>query len=282
MKQQSIFPVKVVTGFVLLALAGGNALAAADEDEKILFLGSDGKELRSRQILNKGDTLAVHYDSCVITGKIQFKETERNSQIHNDVIALAKKVMDPKSDAPPKCGKVVEHYTTRHKRSLLVLNATDAADKPLGTKTLIVGPNENLSLSLDLPVGNRKTLKYDSASGKLLPQDEAPLLYLGLNFTPGDVLTAADEATSWKDRVSVKLLIEASSHPLDSYGVAVGYRLSKVAIFDVEGLSVFGGYFRAKEDLIAGNTVQVNQGRKNSWRVGLSYDLSTAMKWAKF
>ncbi|MGB9988961.1 hypothetical protein [Pseudoduganella rhizocola] len=268
-------------GVLLSVLNFPLAVFAAAPEETPLFRGADGKELPTRQILNKGDTLEVFYDSCIISGKIEFKETERSSKIHDDLVALAKKIADNKSDGG-KCGEVSQKYVTKYKRSQIELVAVSAANKPLGTKTLIVGPAENVSLGLNLPVNNRKTLKYDSASGKLLPQDESPFMYLSLDFTPGDILTSPDESRNWQDRINFKVMVEASSHPLDSYGIGIGYRLPTIASMDLTGISVFVGYFRAKEDTLNAGVAAPNQGRKNSVRWGLSYDLGTALKWAKF
>lgn len=254
---------------------------AADSDEPSLFRDSDNKELATRQKLSKGEVLEVFYDPCIVSGKIEFKETERNSQIHEDIIILVKKIADPKNDGSD-CKLTSSKYKTKYKRSNITITAKTDEDKVLGTKALVVGPNENLSLGLNLPINNRKTLKYDSASGKLLPQDDAPLLYLSLDLTPGDVLTSPDDSKEWKDRFTIKAMVEASSHPVRSYGLGIGYRFSTINSIDLTGLSVFIGYFRAKQDTLNNEMTGPNQGVKNSWRWGISYDLGTALKWAKF
>ena len=262
-------------------IACAQQVATEEPSPKIFFKNIEKDELPTRQLLDKGDTLEVFYDTCAVNGKIQFKEVERNSKIYDDFSALARKIINDKGDKVI-CGVVSQSYITKYKRSEITVTATSSEGKVVGTKTLIVGPKEHFSLALDLPVNNRKTLKYDSASSKLLPQDEAPLLYLSLNVTPGDVLASGKEA-KWKDKVSVKFLIEASSHPLNSYGVALGYDLGDFnSLIDLKGVSIFGGYFRAKEDSVINGVAVPNQGRKNSWRFGLSYDLGTALKWAKF
>jgi hypothetical protein len=236
-------------------------------------------ELRTRRLITKGQDLTVFYDSCVITGEIKFSETERNSRIHDDIVLLAKRLAGPTEDAG--CGPTSKSYRLKYDRSIVTVSATDLNGKELGTKSLVVGPTERLSLGIDLPVGNRKTLQYDEASQRLIPKNSSNQLYLSLNVSSGDVLTKPQDL-HWTERFDFKVLIKASSHPLDAYGVGIGYKLPPLAKINLQGLSIFAGYFTEKEDKISGAIPEIGTRNKHSWRAGVSYDLSTALKWAKF
>lgn len=240
---------------------------------------AQNNELRTRRLITKGQDLTVFYDSCVVTGEIKFSETERNSRIRDDIVMLAKRLAGPTEDAG--CGPTSKSHRLKYERSIVTVLATDLTGKELGTKSLIVGPTERLSLGIDLPVSNRKTLQYDEASQKLIPKNSSNQLYLSLNVSSGDVLTAPQDVY-WTERFDFKILIKASSHPLDAYGVGIGYKLPPLAKINLQGLSIFVGYFTEKEDKISGAIPEIGTRNKHSWRAGVSYDLSTALKWAKF
>lgn len=247
--------------------------------ESIELNATQNNGLRTRRLITKDQELTVFYDSCVITGDIKFTETERNSRIFDDIVLLAKKLAGATADSG--CGPTSKSYRIKYDRSTIKVTATNSEGKELGSKVLIVGPIERLSLGIDLPVSNRKTLKYDGSTNSLVPKNSDNQLFISFNIAAGDVLTKPQELP-WQERLEFKILVKASSHPLDSYGVGIGYKLPPIAKIDLQGLSIFGGYFAEKEDSVTGTTPQIGQHTRRLWRFGVSYDLSTALKWAKF
>jgi hypothetical protein len=104
-----------------------------------------------------------------------------------------------------------------------------------------------------------------------------PQLYLSLYHCQTDVVAG-------KNTWSLKLLLLASSRPLDSVGLGIGYRLPDniAGIGDLSALNLFAGRFWNRQDGIsAGGDVQLNQSTGKDWRFGISYDFSTALPWTK-
>ena len=237
--------------------------------------------------LPKNGAIVVKFDPRCVAG-VKFTETARNSVLDDDLAALAKKALRPAGDLG-KCETDlrkrqllgVSRHVPKFDRSTIKATAVDKDGKELGGVTIYYGPPEHLHLAIDLPVTNRKTLKYDEASGTLQPKEEKPQVYLSLNYRIGDLL---EEPRTIADRVEVKLLVLASRKPLDSYGIGLGIKLDdmKPLKLDLKGLSIFGGYFRTKVDTIVDGVARPDEGTKNSWRVGISYDLSAGLKWASF
>lgn len=233
----------------------------------------------SRVLSGKGATIEVFYDTCQVTGKVSFKEEERNSRIRSELLQLVKAVAGPQASSTDVCTTGMASYVTKYTRSTLTISAPVKDDK-VETRTVLVGPIERLFLGVDLPVGDRKTLQYDEESKSLVPKDKAAQLYLSLNIASGDVLTATEDLKSL-DRLSLKLMVKASSHPLDAYGIGVGYRLRGFDSLDLNGFSVFVAYLIDKQDGVAGGVPQFDQNKRKVWRAGISYDLGTALKWLK-
>lgn len=236
------------------------------------------KPLVTRNYGGKNTVISVAYDPCFITD-VKFEESERRTRIQSDLLLLGKKL--PNHDRKA-CLPLQIQYTTIFDRSLVIVKGTNAKGELVANETIVMGKQERLSLGLDLPISNRKTAKYDAATKSLLPTDDSPQLFLSLNITGGDVWVEPHKGQDWYENLELKLMVAASSRPLNSYGVGVGYKFAPLKTINLDGLSIFVGYFRTKEDGIANGTPLVDQGRKNSVRVGLSYDLSTALKWAKF
>lgn len=273
----------LVTVAILSIMLGGishNARAEIDESNVLFTDQSLSMPLKSRMIKNKGDTIIIYYNSCKLAGEITFKEEERNSRIHNELLQVAKKLAGPAPSATDLCITKSATYTTRYSRSIMTVTAPLEGDKVI-SRSIIVGPIERLSLGIDLPVGNRRTLQYDEASRSLVPKDSSAQLFLSLNVSGGDVLTEDDELHGLS-RVSLKIMVRASSHPLDSYGIGVGYRLPKFKSLDLEGFSIFAAYLTDKQDMVVGGLPQLDNAKRRVWRAGISYDLGTALKWVKW
>lgn len=256
----------------VLGIFASGASVAADP----IFSDDNGKPFTSRLFASKKITVA--YTDCAVES-VKFSETARNTRLSDDITQLLKAL----SKAQAFGGTCLSgaEFEPKLERSTIKVVAFDAAGKELSVHTIVYGPAEHLSLGIDLPVTNRKTLKYDEATKSLVPKDENAQVYLSLNYSLGDVFT---KPASPKDRTDIKLMVLASRRPLDSYGVGIGYRMDflKDIHVDMQGFSLFAGYFSTRADQIADGVVQLDQGRKRAWRVGVSYDLSTGLKWAKF
>ena len=112
-----------------------------------------------------------------------------------------------------------------------------SADLTVTTKTgeiqktiLIMGPEENLYLTADIVVTKLTQLKYDAKSAAIFEKSKPADFFIGLNYKIGDVYTNYDYRNFHKD-LSAKLLINASSRPLDKIGIGLGYSFSFGEIF---------------------------------------------------
>jgi hypothetical protein len=273
-----------VAALLLSSLLGGAGAAAADATAaKPGTLRVDGESAEKRPVVRskktRGDAINVKYDACKVTGDIKFTETVRKTRLQHDLQVAAGHFIDKSA---PGCEETTKTYILKHERANLVVTATNAGNEEIESVTVVTGPAEHFSLGLDLPVTNRETLKYDSASKSLVPRDDAPPMYLSLNFTPGDVLAERAKA-ELKDVVHLKLMVAAKSRPLQSYGVGIGYKLREMESIGLAGFSVFAGYFVTKEDKLTDCECApaLNEGKRRGWRFGLSYDLSTAIGWIK-
>ncbi|MEO8007517.1 MAG: hypothetical protein ABI728_03210 [Betaproteobacteria bacterium] len=146
--------------------------------------------------------------------------------------------------------------------------------------TVLTGRTENWFLSGDVLVKGAKQLKYDSSSKTITEKEKPSQIYLGINYMIGDLYTPYD----WMDphRLVIKGLLSASKSPFDSYGVGIGYRFAE-GIYDPNaktnsGFVLFVGSFWTKGDQ---ETAAIDSKRTQSWRLGISYSLGTALDWLK-
>jgi hypothetical protein len=164
-------------------------------------------------------------------------------------------------------------------------SATAAATaSDVGKATVLIGPDEHWFLAVDLPVTKLKTLKYDSSSGgSLQPTESSPQFYISLDYQFGDIL---EPPTTWYDphRIVLKAMLNASSKPLDSLGAAIGYTFPKWGFGGAElsSLSIFVGRFWTKQDAIVNGKAVIDSSYAQTWRVGISYNFSSALSKVKF
>lgn len=160
----------------------------------------------------------------------------------------------------------------------------DGKDDDAPKMTVITGPKEHAYLGIDLPVTQRKQLKYDSASGTLQPRNENPQLYLSFNWYFGDLAGKQDNSLRGLtiDRVSLKALMLVDSRPLDSVGLGLGYRLPKLDLVDLSSFNLFLGRFWTKQDAVSSTgTPETNAATGRDWRLGVSYDIGAGVKLLK-
>lgn len=242
----------------------------------------------------RGNDYEIFACPAPLVTTVKMTETKRKSRIASDFDAVldSLKKDDSKALSTPTC--VPWKAKLSYKRGTLVVEAygrgDDGKDKQLQSVTVLTGPTEHWFLGLDLPVTDQKTLKYDSATGTLKPRDKDSQLYVSLNYLLGDVLVDVDEdiglrsQRKWTDDLAVKFFVKASSRPMDSAGVGLGYRVPKFEVFDfsLQGLSLYGGYFWTKQDEITGGVAVENGDRDGKWRFGVTFDVAAmieAVKW---
>jgi hypothetical protein len=295
MKSRYITPIRFVFVSLAVSLFSPSGYAQAqpcDENDRTL-LYQDSKctiplNPRFGEDPEAGDLYTVW--SCNVVTKVTITEEKRKTRIAQDAKDVLESIKkgDAKAMLDKTCAKEWSQKLNFKRGKLVVkgygISPVDSKETELVKRDVITGPAEHWFLGLDLPVTDQKTLKYDSESKTLKPRDKDPQLYLSVNYLIGDVLVDADERGkhySLIDDVSIKFFVRASSHPLDSAGVGLGYRFPE--FFKIlKGVSVYGGYFWSKEDEIKDGSPQENTGRTSKFRFGVTFDVQTmigAVKW---
>ncbi len=262
-------------------LFGGKVTGSA-EDRALSQEAADQLRTPIRAV-RKGDEVVVRVkDPDCRFDRLQFEEKERNPRFYDDVHAVIAKLPILHA-AAPVCPRVIEsRYKLEHNRSTLTITALGTNEKDNSSITVLTGPKEHFYLGVDLP-STRKTVKYDSSSKTLQPQSDNPQVYISVNYSFGDVLT---EEKNFKrlsfDRVQLKALFLPSKRPLDSFGVGAGYQLPRFDAVDLSAMSVFLGHFWTKQDAVSSTGApQTNAATGHDWRVGITYDVATGLKWIK-
>jgi hypothetical protein len=184
-------------------------------------------------------------------------------------------------------------YVLQDTRANATLSVTFASSKDNPTYQVVTGPPEHWFVTGDAIVRGVKELKYDPTAKTVVERDKPQQFYVGFNYMFGDVLTKYHQL-AWQRGV-VKVMLSPTKKPFDSVGVGLGYRLIDGAFHRLDdttdagakgdisgGLVLFVGRFWSKNDKVDATTGAVTQGgRSQSWRVGLSYDVSSLMGWLK-
>lgn len=280
----------VFTGFLAVICNHGYG-ATTDSTNNVFFQDETlSAPISTRDTgTKKGNNIKVYVDGCKYSN-VKFDEQERHSRIYNDFSALLGKIKSAKSVAGvTSCGPEFYTYALKYDRAQLKLTAFDSNGKETSTMNIVTGPEEHFYLGLDLPVNSRKILKYDATTKSLVPTDTNPQFYLSFNYFIGDLAATSESGVNDERHgfVSLKAFVMATSRPLDSYGLGVGYQLAKkINIrnkdWDFSAINLFAGRFWYKQDAItAAGTALFNQSTTSNWRFGLTYDLGTALGWVK-
>jgi hypothetical protein len=249
-----------------------------------------------RFVTGKGDIvdLWIVFDSASHKDpSVKPEETARKTQLESDLgtlVKIAQKVVSTKTvnvDEPTSVRTRHVEYRLVRVRASLAVTATaepvkgDQAKTVTAKATATTGPTEHFYISTDLPINKPSELKYDDATHTLKSKEAPSEFYAGLNFLLGDVLD--DNRKVWQSLL-VKGLVRISKHPLDGFGVAVGYRLQSVKAFgfELDAFSPFVGYIWTKQDAQpdAGATVPDTQ-RRGQFHAGLGLNLDKALDWVK-
>lgn len=236
---------------------------------------------------------------------IDVTEDSRNTQITADIGKIVKVVIGGimgkagfaatgLAPTTPSYRIAATYYHLREKRSDMTIKVTykegpadPKPDKVFAAEDITTGPKEHWHLSLDVPVTKFSQVKYNQET-KSLDTVKAPTrVYLGIDYMLGDLLTTNHKWSDWKrlyERVILKAMILASNKPLDSLGIGVGYRLSKVQALGLEldAVTVFGAALISKEDaLINGAGQSEYKYGKPKYVIGLSFNTGKAKDWLK-
>ncbi len=276
-----------------------------DTNKGYLYSESGCRIPLTPRYLNEHRATPIPIFACATSvSKVTVQEQKRKTRLASDIETIIDSIKPKKKlllREEPSCKDWSQPLT--YTRGSLVVTAKDAQDKDLQVAKVTTGPKEHWFLGLDLPVTSRKTLKYDSESQTLKPREEHNQFFLSFNYMLGDILLDPDDALSAEkashppqdalvrhalDDLSVKFFLNASSKPLDSAGVGLGYRLSKIGLkgggrdFSLKGVSLYGGYFWTKEDEINNGEVVKRGGRDKSWRFGVTFDIAAMIDQIKW
>ena len=207
--------------------------------------------------------------------KAEIQETQRKTRLETDLQTLLKILLkEVKVAAPPKANVAVWVKPLQFTRANVLATVTWTSSQTT-TVNLVTGPNEHLYLSADLPIDNVSMVKYDE-NGNVTTTSAPSKFYGGLNYSFGDI---GLEKASWSlSSLSVKVLMQISSKPLDGFGAGLGFRLPAIQVwgFKLNTLSVFGAVIWLREDASASSTHY-----KAKLRGGLSLNLDAALGWIK-
>lgn len=226
---------------------------------------------------------------------VQFKETERNSAIIDEIIKIGqtligggsiaggyKPAATGQTEQPPFYCTFENEYTLSEKRANMTITlspqnlpspgaqakGTDITASDAISGSFITGPEENWFLTLDATVNTIKQLKYDTTNKAVTMQNKPGYFYLSLDRQVGDALTDYD---TWSaNNFVVKLMVSANSTPLESVGLGLGYVLKHGVLGTDKNIpfQLFVGAFRTSGS-------GPGAGAKISYGIGLSYNIGT-------
>jgi hypothetical protein len=138
-------------------------------------------------------------------------------------------------------------------------------------KVIITGPEEHFFLTGDVLTSKLSQLKFDKATNQITEQSKPNQAFLSVNYMLGDIFGNSPKLSV--DRIVFKFMLNASSKPLDSVGIGIGYQFHALTGDEKQpgALGVFAGYFKTKGTGGAGDNSAV--------KVGVSYSLDTLLGW---
>ncbi len=226
--------------------------------------GTSFEKVETREFKPKA---AWTFQAPATTKFIEVTEERRDLRIVKELREVARAVAKADS-APTRSDELCGSYTASMKRSTITVRALGDGDVELEKVVIIFGPEEGGYLSADIPIGDIKQLKYDTATNTVVERGTPSSIYLGINYKPfGDVYSEY-EVTDYKNNFAVKLMFKASSKPGNSYGVGLAYS------FDIA--EVFVARIRTKSDP---SIPETTRGYKDSTVVGVSFNVSKGIDW---
>jgi hypothetical protein len=262
------------------------------DDEAKLFLALRGAvaQTGSRWITARGDTVTIYvlYDANEQQQpNVEVKEERRRTEFENNLSTLAKIVQKvaglsfAAGDTTPSSIRAFRtEYLLTQTRAQLTVTATAApkttskVQSATATANVVTGPTEHFYIAADVPIYKTKDVKYDSTGHTIGTKEDPSTFYAGVSFLVGDVLS---DHRKPHENIVFKGLVKISKHPLDSYGIGVGYRLPAINRFgfELEAFSPFLSYLWTRE---TSNNVTNTRGHV---RAGISLNLDKALGWIK-
>lgn len=265
------------------------------EDDFVDQVKAQGlSRLPTRTFWTKGMTVNVVYvystgGACKSDFKssVTFTETGRRSAIGSglsQLLGLATKDREHYNGALSEkrlCFVSKTHRLTEKRADLLIQLVLDSDTK--SAVNVITGPEEHWFLSADVVTKGANELKYDPVARTITEKEKPQQLYLGINYMRGDIYGEHDR---WSlDRFVYRMMLSGSSRPLDSFGVALGYRFGAGRLEkEVGGFMLSVAAVWAKREEIAAtvgdrDVVESHGHGKPSFRVVMSYSLDSALNW---
>jgi hypothetical protein len=145
--------------------------------------------------------------------------------------------------------------------------------------SLTTGPTERWYLSADVPL-SKETKITTSDAGAVTGISDPGTFYIGAGLQFGDLLIKHKNPAL---NLSFKVLVKASTRPLDSYGIALGLRGSYFSKFgiDFDLVSPFVAVLSTRVVPADKNQLPTTHERHTAIMGGLSMNLDAALKWVK-
>ena len=216
----------------------------------------------------KGDSIEFRVPNG--TSSVTVSEEKRKPRIVEEIVTIVKAIREKEVEAIVPQEIICASYVQKYKRSTITVTALDKGNKELAvSKELIAGPAEHLYLSADLPVTNIKQLTYDSSSSKVVEKEKPASFYLGVNYQVGDIFTDYPGSKFYK-KLSLKLMLKASSKPSESMGIGIAYSF--------DAADIFAARIRTKDDPSVGGS---SLGSTDATVIGASFNITKGIEWYK-
>jgi hypothetical protein len=212
--------------------------------------------------------------------KIVITETARQSRFMSDLNTLAH--VAPTRGQAEQWEMITKTYVVKHQRATIDVKAdasvsADADDDSLSA-SIVAGPRESLFLSADLPLQSLGDLTL-SDGDKIAPRNTPDNFYIGINYSFADILEnvpGSYGSNPMTNYLALKAVVKATTtRPLEGYGFGIAAR----------GFTVWGIDFDDVSPCVLFMSTRVTDPKTGgrpyarSWRVGASFNLSSALKW---
>ena len=245
----------------------------------------------NRWVSIKGDKLGIFvFGDPGTKTAIDIEEDERFTRLSSDLATLARLAANGifrTTGREPKRLSVSGYlWELQRMRSNLTVTAqahhdgakkADDTEGPKVTSVLVTGPNEHWFLSVNIPMTTLNGIALND-SGVGVPSEKPSQFLIGINYMMGDLLSRNSPA--WWSGLSVGGVVAASSHPLESLGLTLGYRFAatKAYGFELDTFSPFVGWEQTISES-KGSDGSVDKKKVYKFVAGLSFNLDAALAW---
>lgn len=204
--------------------------------------------------------------------KIDLVETERRSRISQDwdtLKKIASKLLPSQLKSSLTENRCIAH-TPAYERSTIDIKIDNNDGDQVASQSFLYGSEERLYLTADMGVTNVRQLSWDQKTSSATEKEKPSSFYIGFNYKFGDTYINYSDQSDFYKNFSLKLLIQASSKPLESSGVGLGY--------EFPWFSLFAARIWTKDDA---NVPGKSLGTTQSNLFGISFNLSKGLDWLK-